>query len=350
MSHPADLGFGIVGSGVVAEFHARAIKEARGARLVGIADIAEEKGRQFALRHDVGFWTTRVADLAARPDIDVICITTPSGAHLEPALEAVHAGKHVIVEKPIEVTLERVDALLRAADRASVFVGAILQSRVAQGARAIKTAIEAGRFGRLVLCSAYVKWHREAGYYEGGWHGTRALDGGGALMNQGIHSVDLLQWFVGMPAEVWAWTARRVHTGIEMEDTAVAALRFPQGALGTIEASTAAFPGWDRRIEICGENGSASLENDRIVHWDFREPKPGDNAVLNPVSNASMGSGASSPTQIDHSGHLFQIHDMIDSVRIGRSPTVDGHAARNGVALVRAIYDSASSRAPVRLL
>ena len=126
MSHSADLGFGIVGTGMIGEFHARAIKEARDARLVGIADIAEGKARQFALRHDVGFWTMQVADLAARPDIDVICITTPSGAHLEPALEAVHAGKHVIVEKPIEVTLERVDALLRAADLAGVFVGAIL--------------------------------------------------------------------------------------------------------------------------------------------------------------------------------------------------------------------------------
>jgi predicted dehydrogenase len=334
---------------MVADFHARAIKEAGGARLVGIADIEEGKARQFALRHDVGFWTTQVADLAARPDVDVICITTPSGAHLEPALEAVHARKHVIVEKPIEVTLERVDALLRAADLAGVFVGAILQSRLGPGARAIKAAIEEGRFGRLVLCSAYIKWHRGPEYYNGGWHGTRALDGGGALMNQGIHSVDLLQWFVGMPAEVWAWTTRRVHTGIEMEDTAIAALRFAHGALGTIEATTAAFPGWDRRIEVCGESGSAGLENDRIVHWDFREPRPGDDAILNPASDASIGSGSSSPAQIDHLGHLLQIRDMIDSARTGRSPAVNGHAARNAVALIRAIYDSASSCAPVRI-
>jgi predicted dehydrogenase len=349
MPHSVDLGFGIVGTGVIADFHARAIKEAHGARLIGIAGRTEEKTREFALQHGAVFWTTQVAELAARPDIDVICIATPSGAHLEPALEAAKAGKHVIVEKPIEITLERVDALLRAADQARVCVGAIFQSRFGLGARTVKAAIEAGRFGRLVLCSAYVKWHRKPEYYSGSWHGSQALDGGGALMNQGIHSVDLLQWFAGMPAEVSARTARLVHAGIEAEDTAVATLRFPHGALGTIEASTAVFPGWDRRIEICGENGSAGLENDRIVHWKFREPKPGDEAILNPALDATMGSGSSNPTQIGHLGHRLQIQDMIDSIRDGRSPTVDGHAARNAVALVRAIYESAASGNPVGL-
>ena len=344
------LGFGIVGTGMVADFHARAIKEARGARLVGCADQAEDRARRFAEKHGVEFMTGRIEDLVSRADIQVICITTPSGAHLEPALAAIRAGKHLVVEKPLEITLERADALLRAADRAGVRVAAILQNRFGAGAKMVKAAVDAGRFGRLVLCSAYVKWYRGAEYYRGGWHGTRALDGGGALMNQGIHGVDLLQWFAGMPAEVSAWTARCVHGGIEAEDTVAAALRFANGGLGVIEASTACYPGWARRIEICGESGSAVLEDDRVAYWKFREPLPGDEEVVSPVAGKPADSGAAAPDSIGHQRHLLQIQDMIDSLQTGRPLAVDGRAARNAVAVIRAIYDSASTRMPVRLI
>lgn len=343
------LGFGIIGCGMVAEYHARAIRHARGARLVGAMSRTSEKARRFSRKHGLDFSTSRLEELLARPDIHVVCITTPSGAHLGPALAAIRAGKHLIVEKPIEITVERVDEMLGEARKAGVQVGAVFQARFGAGARKVKDAIEAGRFGRLVLCSAYVKWQRTAEYYRDNWHGTLALDGGGALMNQGIHAVDLLQWFAGMPSEVFGWRNRCVHTGIEAEDAAVASVRFAHGALGTIEASTAIFPGFSRRIEICGEHGSAVLEEDRITTWKFRESRPEDESILSAGTENSLGSGASRPDQISFQGHLAQIQDFIDALNEGRAPAVSGQEARNAVSIIRAIYISAERGLPVKL-
>jgi UDP-N-acetyl-2-amino-2-deoxyglucuronate dehydrogenase len=333
---------------MIADFHAQAIAHSQGGRLVGIATRNRENARTFAAKHGVEFATDSVEELAARPDIHVICVTTPSGAHLEPALAAVRAGKHVVVEKPIEITTERADALLQAADAAGVKVSPIFQARFGEGARTIKAAVDAGRFGRLVLASAYVKWHRSPEYYTG-WKGSLRLDGGGALINQAIHGIDLLQWFAGLPTEVFCWTTRRVYGQIEGEDTATASLRFPHGALGAIEASTALWPGWQRRIEICGENGSAMLEDDHISHWDFRDAQPGDDAIRAAKADAKMRSGASAPGAISFEGHRRQIQDMIDAVRQQRPVAIDGHEARKAVSLIRALYASADQGVPVKL-
>ena len=348
MSHTTKIGFGIVGTGLVADYHAQAIGETPGASLIGAADLLENRVRHFAEKHGADYWTTVVEDLVNRPDIQVVCITTPSGAHLEPALLAIHAGKHLVVEKPLEVTLERVDTLLRAAEQAGVRVTAIFQNRFGPGAQNVKAALEQGRFGRLVLASVYVKWHRPREYYRNNWHGSLTLDGGGALMNQGIHAVDLLQWFAGMPTEVFGWTTRCIHTGIEVEDTATAVLRFAGGALGAIEASTAVFPGWARRLEICGEHGSVALEDDQVTRWDFREQLPGDKLVTSAGTTDRGRSGASSP-EIGYKGHLLQIQDMVAALRDNREPVINGHAGRNAVALVRAIYESAAAEVPVKL-
>ncbi|HEX2852139.1 MAG TPA: Gfo/Idh/MocA family oxidoreductase [Opitutaceae bacterium] len=344
----SDVGFGIVGVGMIADFHARAIAEARGARLVGVATRNADNARAFAQKHGATLATTRVAELVAHPDIHAVCITTPSGAHLEPALAAIRAGKHVVIEKPLEITTERTDEILRAAAAAGVRVTPIFQARFGEGARTLKAAVEAGRFGRLVLASAAVKWHRSREYYSG-WKGTRALDGGGACMNQAIHAIDLLQWFAGMPQEIFAWTTRRVHTGIEVEDTASATLRFASGALGSIEASTALWPGWQRRVEICGETGSAMLEDDQLIRWEFRQEQPGDEAIRSAKIDPAMRSGAGSPGAISHQGHLRQIQDLVDALRTGRPTALEGHEARNAVALIRALYASAESGAPVKL-
>jgi predicted dehydrogenase len=345
------IGFGLVGAGMIANYHAQAIKALaakQNIRLVGVLGLTAEEAEQFAQKHNLPFHTADAEAFFARPDIQVVCIVTPSGAHLEPALQAIRAGKHLIVEKPLEITVERVDALLDAASEAGVKVAAIFQARFSAGARAVKSAIEAGRFGRLCLCSAYVKWQRTAQYYNG-WKGTLALDGGGAVMNQAIHAVDLLQWFAGMPAEVFAWTTRRVHLGIEAEDTACAALKFASGALGTLEATTAAYPGWERRIEICGESGSAAIEDDRIVRWDFRDARPEDAELRALVAGAGGGSGAASPDQISFAGHQKQIEDMVIALRGNTPLLVDGRQARNTVVLVRAVYESAASGVAVKL-
>jgi UDP-N-acetyl-2-amino-2-deoxyglucuronate dehydrogenase len=349
MTAPSPLGFGLIGTGMIADFHVQAIRETVGAQLVAVAGRSEENVRQFAQRHGIPQWTTSVEALVANPAIHIVAITTPSGAHLEPALTAIRAGKHIVVEKPLEITLDRVDELLRAADAAGVRVAPIFQARFGEGARTLKAALDAGRFGRLVLCSAYVKWHRKAEYYVGSWRGTRALDGGGALMNQGIHAVDLLQWFAGMPRDVFGWTARRVHTEIEVEDTVCASLRFPHGGLGAIEASTALYPGWQRRLEICGEHGSAALEDDRLVHWDFRDERPDDPRIREAQQGQTMGSGASAPNAITHHRHLRQMQDLVDALRANRPLAIDGRSARNAVAIIRGIYASADQGKPITL-
>jgi UDP-N-acetyl-2-amino-2-deoxyglucuronate dehydrogenase len=342
------LGFGLIGAGMIADFHARAISAASGAQVVGVASRTLEGANTFARRQNIAFATASVEELVARPDVDAVCITTPSGLHREPALAAIRAGKHLMIEKPIDATVEGTDDILRAAEKAGVHVGSIFQARFGDAAKAMKAAIEAGRFGRLALCSAYVKWYRTKEYYTG-WKGKLALDGGGALMNQAIHAVDLLQWFAGMPTEVFGWTTRRVHVGIESEDTACATLKFSNGALGTIEASTAVWPGWSRRLEICGEFGSALLEDDDIARWEFQDKQPEDEAIQKTRESAALGSGASAPNAIGFEGHRRQIQDFIDAIRENRPPSLDGREARKAVALIRAIYDSAASGAPIRL-
>jgi UDP-N-acetyl-2-amino-2-deoxyglucuronate dehydrogenase len=347
-SASAPLGFGIVGLGMIAEFHAQAIAQTSGGRLVGVASRSAEKGRAFAAKHNVPFSTTSVEELVARPEIDVVCITTPNGEHRAPALAAIRAGKHVVIEKPLDLTLEGADELIAAADKHRVQIGPIFQGRFGDGARTVKAAVEAGRLGRLVLASAYVKWHRTAQYYTG-YRGSLGLDGGGAIVNQAIHGLDLLLWFVGLPSEVTAWQTRRVHTHIEGEDTSVSILKFPSGALGTVEATTAAWPGWSRRHELCGEHGSIVLEDDRIVRWEFREARPEDEAIRAADQNNALGSGASHPGAISVEGHRRQLQDMIDAVCEKRPPLLDGREGRKAVALFRAIYESAATGAPVKL-
>ncbi len=340
--------FGLVGTGAIAPFHARAIQSVAGAELVGVTSRTLDNARKFAEEHRIPFVAPTVEELVQRSDIDAIAITTPSALHRDPALAAIRAGKHLMIEKPIDATVEGTDEILAAAQKAGVLIASIFQARFGDGARALKQAIESGRFGRLVLCSAYVKWHRAPSYYVG-WKGKLALDGGGAVINQAIHAVDLLQWFAGMPAEVFAWTTRAVHTSIESEDTSVAALRFPNGAFGTIEASTAIWPGWSRRLEICGELGSAAMEDDDISRWEFRDERQEDAAIRATRESGAMGSGASAPMAIRFEGHLRQFEDFVAAIRENRAPVIDGYEARKAVALVRAIYESAEQGVPIRL-
>jgi UDP-N-acetyl-2-amino-2-deoxyglucuronate dehydrogenase len=341
------LGFGFIGAGAIANFHARAVAASTGGALVGVASRRLSTAQTFASEHGIGFATDDVGELLRQPGVDAVCITTPSALHLEPALAAIRAGKHLMIEKPIDSTVEGTDHILHEAAKAGVRVGSVFQARFGDAARQVKAAIDADRFGRLVLASCYVKWNRTKEYYNG-WKGRLAEDGGGAVINQAIHGVDLLQWFAGMPVEVFAWTTQRVHR-IESEDTAVAALRFGSGAFGTIEASTALWPGCARRIEICGENGSAVMEDDDIARWEFRVPAPEDEGIRAARESSAKGSGAANPMAINFEGHRRQIQDFIDGIRDKRPFFIEGAEARKAVALVRAIYDSAASGKPARI-
>ncbi len=268
----AEHGLGIIGCGMIAEFHTRAINEIANARLIGTWSRNPANAAKIAGFAKGGCPTFDDLDaLLRQPDLDVVCICTPSGAHMEHAVRAARAGKHVVVEKPLEITLPRCDAIIDACDDAGVRLCTIFPSRFTPANIRLKDAIDLGRFGRLTLGDTYVKWWRTQEYYDsGGWRGTWQLDGGGALMNQAIHNVDLLTWLMGDVVAITALTATLAHQRIEVEDTAVAALRFKNGALGVIEAATSAYPGLLKRTEIHGDRGSAQSSKTILPSGNFK--------------------------------------------------------------------------------
>jgi UDP-N-acetyl-2-amino-2-deoxyglucuronate dehydrogenase len=342
-------GFGLVGCGMIAEFHARAIAEIPSAKLVAVYNRSPGGARKIAAMAGEGCAVYDDLDAMLRhPGLDVVSVCTPSGAHLDPAVKAAQAGKHVVVEKPMEITVPRCDAIIRACDQAGVRLGAIFPSRFSKANLALKAAIDQGRFGRLTLGDTYVKWWRTQEYYDsGGWRGTWELDGGGALMNQAIHNVDLLLWLMGDVESVQAQTATLCHERIEVEDTAVAILRFRNGALGVIEAATSCYPGLLKRTEIHGSSGSARVEQDDITLWSFRDERPED-AALRSTGNVNTG-GAADPRDISHAGHREQLADFLHAIDTGGQPRVDGREGRKAVELIRAIYRSARTGQAVRL-
>jgi predicted dehydrogenase len=349
----ASHGFGFVGCGMIAEFHTKAINEIEGARVVAAFDQFEQSAVKISKMATKGECRVckDIDEMLANPEVDVVCVCTPSGAHMDPAVRAANAGKHVVVEKPLEITLPRCDAIIDACNAAGVRLCTIFPSRFSTANRALKQAIDDGRFGRLTLGDTYVKWWRTQAYYDsGGWRGTWQLDGGGALMNQAIHNVDLLQWLMGDVDTIMAQTALLVHERIEVEDTAVAVLRFKNGALGVIEAATSTFPGLLKRIEIHGEHGSARIEQDDITFWSFAPEAPEDAAIQEAMkATTGFSAGASDPRGITHEGHRVQLADFLQAIDSGGQPFVDGRQGRKAVEIIRAIYHSAKSGQPVRL-
>ena len=343
-------GFGIIGCGMIANFHARAIAEIRGARLIGCFDAIPAAADRLA--NQIGCRAHhRLGDLLADPDIDVVTICTPSGAHLEPAVRAAKARKHVIVEKPLEITLKRCDRIIRTCKENKVKLATIFPSRFHQSSTELKRAVEEKRFGRLTLGDAYVKWYRSQSYYDSGaWRGTWELDGGGALMNQAIHSVDLLTWLMGPVAEIQAHTATLAHRRIDVEDAAVAVLRFSNGALGTIEATTAAYPGYLKRIEIHGSEGSAVIEEEDIIKWDFTTKGRRDAVIRRRMARSvSTGGGASDPAAIGHHGHTLLFRNVLQAIDKNRRPAIDGHEGRRSVEIILGIYKAAETGRTVKL-
>ncbi|MDQ3620944.1 MAG: Gfo/Idh/MocA family oxidoreductase [Verrucomicrobiota bacterium] len=343
------IGFAIIGSGMISQFHADAMRQVPGAELRAVYDRVPERARQFSEKNGCRVAST-LEELVKDAEIQAACVTTPSGSHAEAAVPFLEAGKAVLCEKPLEVTNEAVERILDAARRGGGVLAGVFQNRLGRGAQAIKAAVEAGRFGRLTLCSAYIKWWRDQSYYDSSvWKGTWKLDGGGALMNQGIHAVDLLQWLVGLPEEVTAFYATLAHERMEAEDTLVAALKFPNGALGVIEAATSCWPGSDLRIEIAGDKGFAELRQDRLIRWDFAEARPEDDEIRGGDDAGAIGGGAADPSAISTEGHRRLIADLVEALRDGRAPMIPGADARRGVALATAIYEAARSGGPVKV-
>ncbi len=346
------LGFAIVGCGMIARFHGRALAEVPGARLVALVSRKPENAK--GLAESLGITCPSYTDLTpvlARRDVDVVIVTTPSGAHQEPAVAAAEAGKHVVVEKPLEITLERCDRIIDACDHHGVKLCTIFPSRFGDANQALKAAVDAGRFGRLTLAETTCKWWRPQSYYdEGGWKGTQALDGGGALMNQAIHNVDLLSWMMGPVTHISGFTATLAHERIEVEDTAVSCLRFANGALGIIEATTSVYPGLPKTIAVHGDRGTAVIEQDDVLRWDLKPEMPEDRVLRERFAQKSGASGGSSnPAAISHVGHARQLTDFVHAIETGTAPAVDGREGRKAVEIILAIYRSAQTGRTVEL-
>lgn len=342
--------FGIIGCGMIANFHAKALCDLDQACLVGAASRSYESAARFAKEQGIQAFDS-IEALIASPEVDAVSICSPSGAHLEAALSAAKAGKHVVIEKPLEITPDRCNQIIEACERAGVLLSTIFQSRFHKSSQLLKQAVDQGRFGTLALANAYVKWYRTQDYYDSGaWRGTWELDGGGALMNQAIHNVDLLQWVMGPVVEISAFTSTLSHERIEVEDTAVASLRFANGALGTIEATTSAWPGSLKRLEIYGSSGSAVIKDADISQWQFAEPQPQDAEILQEFQSQNTTSGgATDPSAIDYSGHREQFRDVIEAIQQGRQPLINGPEAKKSVEIICGIYESARKGQPVRL-
>jgi predicted dehydrogenase len=353
----------IIGIGAIAGMHARALRDIPGVELVAACCRTEEKGRAFAAEFGCA-WHGDAARMLRREKPDFVTVATPSGAHLPAVLAAARRGVHVICEKPLEISLKRIDRMIAACEKAGVTLGAIFPQRFNPVVRTVHEAAAAGRFGSLALAASYVPWWRDDAYYgPGRWQGTKALDGGGALMNQSIHGVDALQWIVGAtmpdlatganPVEsVVALTAVRAHDAarLEVEDTCVAILRFRNGALGQLLAATSVFPGQMRRFLFGGRAGTAEILEEQLVTWQFREPAADDDAIRARLGAASMTSGgAADPMAINYACHTRNFEEILAAIRAGRRPPLDGLEGRKAVAIIEACYKSARTGRPAKV-
>lgn len=335
----------LIGAGNIAPVHAKSITASKKAHLAVVCDIDESKARKLAGEYDTE-WCTDYHPLLSRSDIDVFEVVTYSGTHADIGIEAANAGKHVIVTKPMDVTLEKIDALIEACRRNGVKLGATHQFRSYASYRAARQAVESGQLGRLVCCNAYVPWYRSMDYYTSAdWRGTYSLDGGGAMMNQSVHYADLIVWLCGPVAGIKSYAATQTHV-IEVEDLAVSALKFQNGALGLLLGSTCTVPGKPARLELYGENGSIILDSDAIKEWNLDVPNPTE-------TTGERADASSDPTVglMDEwiTAHIEQIEDVLAAADENREPVLNGAEARRAVELVLAIYKASDTGEEVTL-
>ena len=335
--------FAIVGAGVISPFHAKAVTGNPNAELVALSDVAEEKARKLADEFGIPSIYTDYREMLQRSDIDVVCICVPSGLHAEIAIAAARAGKHILCEKPLDTTIEKMDAIIREAREAGVKLGVIYQRRTFPAAIAARKAVQENKLGKIVLGDAYLKYYRSQEYYDSaGWRGTWEMDGGGALMNQGVHGIDLIQWIVGDVESVFARSAALVRN-IDVEDTAVAVVKYANGAYGVIQGTTSVWPGQETRFEIHGENGSIIFSDSGIQQWAFMD----DDSPAPEVEGTA--SASSQAANISADGHYILVDDMIEAIREDRDPMITGEDASKAVKLILAIYESARTGQEVKL-
>ena len=333
---------GLIGAGNISQTHGRAAAAIAGVSVAAVYGQNKQKAERLAELHGARAYDNLDRFLDHKP-MDAVAIGSPSGLHAAHGIEAARRGLHVLVEKPIDITTARADALVAEARAHRVKLGVFFQDRLRPAVRRMKALVDEGTIGKPILASGRVKWWRPPEYYGGSrWRGTWALDGGGALMNQAIHTVDLMLWLLGPVRRVSARTATSFHQ-IEVEDTAVAVLEFAGGALGTFEAATSAFPGFPRRLEVTGSGGTMVLEDDRLVSIDLREK--GSSERDDPPFSAAAS--ATSPVVADASAHQAVIEDFIRAVERDEQPSCNGEEGRRSVEVVEAMYASARRGGPV---
>jgi len=336
---------GILGGGNISDTHARAVQQTEGAQVAAVFGQNHQKAARLSKLYGGRVYESLQSFLDHRP-MDMVVIGSPSGLHAEQGIAAARHGLHVLVEKPLDINLDRADALIAECEQAGVKLGVFFQDRVAPGICKLKELIDAGRLGKLILVSARVKWYRPPEYYSGSrWRGTRALDGGGALINQGVHTLDLLLWLLGDVERVYAKAITALHQ-IETEDTVVATLEFSRGVIGTLEAGTSIYPGYARRLELTGSEGTLVLEHDRIIAADLHRPLKEEALGAKEDTNPS----ATSPVVSDVRGHQRILEDFLLAIEKDGRPLCDGHEGRRSLELVQAIYQSSRTGLSVTLV
>jgi predicted dehydrogenase len=337
------VGVAIVGCGLAASLHAQALVQLENARLVAIVGRNLEKASQLASRF--GVKALSLEEALKREDIQAFIVTTPTGTHLDVVKEIVPYGKHLLVEKPLESNLERTDELIRVCNEAGVILGAVFQHRYDDASLRLREYMEKGLLGKPVMGSAYVKWYRPQEYYDArSWRKSVEASGGGALAIQASHSIDLLLWFMGEVARVCSFMDTLVHTGIEVEDVAVVSIAFRNGALGSVEASTATYPGFAERLELHFEKGSAIIEGGKIVYL-----KTSSDEIPDVERGESGLSGASDPAHVDLEPFVRMLRDFVNALREGRNPPLNGREGRKAVELIEAARRSALESRVVEL-
>ena len=334
---------GIIGGGNISGTHARAAEETPGVSLAAIYGRNAEKVARMSAQYDALPYGDFEKFLAHRP-MDFVAIGSPSGLHAEQGIAAARHGLHVLTEKPLDVKTARADELIEATSKAGVKLGVFFQDRFKADLIRLKDWVDSGILGKLILADARVKWYRPPSYYtDSKWRGTLGLDGGGALVNQAIHTLDLLLWICGDVRAVQAVGKTALHP-IEAEDTLVASLEFENGAIGSFEATTSVYPGYPRRLELTGSEGTAIIEQDRLIAADLQKPPENFESVGND-SNAS----ASSPTVSDVRGHQAAIADFVHAIQTNGTPRCSGIEGRRSLVLVEAIYAACASGKRIEL-
>jgi UDP-N-acetyl-2-amino-2-deoxyglucuronate dehydrogenase len=343
------VGFGMVGCGVIAPFHAKGIEETPGAELVAACDPNEAAAKEFCETHNNIPSYTVLEKMLNREDLHAVCICTPSGMHSDQAVAAARARKHVLCEKPLDITLPKIDRMIQVCREEGVKLGGIFQRRTYPTSIQVRDAVQNGLLGRMVLADIYQKFYRSPEYYlSGAWRGTWAMDGGGALMNQGVHGIDLLLWIMGDVKSVVA-KADHLVRDIEVEDTAAAIVTFQNGAFGVIEGATSCNPGQEARFELHGEKGTIVLTDAGIRRWAVAK---GDKHLAEDEDIAPQeerAHGVADPKAISAEGHITLISDFVDAIQNDREPMVTPESARKPVELILAIYESATTGREVTL-